>query len=112
MAEKSRADELRTQIAEVDRLRKWSHEAEAARNSIRCFLPLRLRWRDRALGFITPFGRGEFHAMPREVTDAVYQALAIVRDDYERKAAAIERQLNKPDPTSPDSGSTEEKNDD
>ncbi len=104
MAEKSRADELRQQITEVDRLRRWSREAEAARNSIRCLLPLRLRWRDRALGFINTFGRGEFHAMPREVTDAVYQALAIVRDDYERKAAAIERQLNKADPSSPDSG--------
>ena len=103
MAEKSRADELRTQIAEVDRLRKWSREAESARNSIRCFLPLRVRWRDRVLGFINTFGRGEFDAMPPEVTNAVYEALAIVRDDYERKAAAIERQLN----ASPSSQNTE-----
>jgi hypothetical protein len=105
MGEKTRADDLRQQIAEVDQLRKWSREAESARSSIRVFLPLRVRWRDRALGFINTFGRGEFHAMPPEVTSAVYEALAVVRDDYERKAAAIERQLNKTVPTSPDSGS-------
>jgi len=104
MAEKSRADEVREQIADLDRLRRWSHEAEMARVSIRLLQPLRLRWRDRAFGFIKSHSTGGFEAMSQGMTDAVYQALARVHDDYERQAAAIERKLNEPEPTSPDSG--------
>lgn len=105
MAEKSRADEVREQIAAVDRLRRWSHEAEMARVSIRLMQPLRLRWRDRAFGFIKSYSTGGFEAMSRGMTNAVYEALGRVRDDYERQAAAIERNLNEPVSASPDSGS-------
>lgn len=103
MTEKSKADELRAQIAAADRLRRWSREAEMARVSIRLLQPLRLRWRDRAFGFIRSHSDGEFEVMSREMTDAVYAALALVRDDYERQAAAIERRLNGDDHSSPDS---------
>lgn len=108
MAEKSRAEDMRQKIAAVDRLRRWSHDAEMARVSIRLLQPLRLRWRDRAFGFIKSHSTGGFQAMSQEMTDAVYQALARVRDDYEREAAAIERELNNPVSTSPDSETGEQ----
>lgn len=86
-------EQTRRNLAEIDQLRKWAREAESARNSIRCFLPVRVRWRDRALGFINTLSRGEFHAMPPEVTSAVYEALAVVRDKYESDAAEIEKRM-------------------
>lgn len=93
MAE-ANADKLRKRLAEIDQLRKWSREAEFARSSIRCLLTPSVRLKDRVIGFFRTFTTGEFEPLSQEVTDAMYQALAIVRDNYARQANDLERLIN------------------
>lgn len=90
----SRADELRKQIQELDRLRKWSREAETARSSIRCFIRPTLDWKTRTMGFFRTFTDGRFEPMSAEVTGAIYEALVVVRDGYDRKAHELEQKID------------------
>lgn len=89
----SRADEVRKQVQELDQLRKWSREAETARSSIRCFIRPTLDWKTRTMGFFRTFTDGRFESLSAEVTGAVYEALGVVRDDYDRQARALEQKI-------------------
>jgi len=92
MREKTKVDELREKIAEVDRLRRWSREAESARGSIRAFNTPRREVV--SVGFFASFmHKREYQPLSREVTDAIYQALAVVRDDYHRQAEALAAEI-------------------
>jgi len=91
----SRADEVRKQIEKLDRLRRWSREAEGARNSIRCFIRPQLDWKTRSVGFFRTLTDGRFESLSAEVTAAMYEALAVVRDDYDRQARALEHKIEK-----------------
>jgi hypothetical protein len=85
-------------IAEADRLKRWSQEAEFARTLIRLWE--RPKMRKGLLGF---FGRSSGYEdvqFNQAQTDAIYQALARVRDDYARQAEEIERRIPAPEPTS------------
>lgn len=81
---------LREQLAEVDRQRKIADDAERARGSIRVGqTPVMKRG---LLGFPKTGHWGEKFLTQAE-TNAVYDALAKVRDDAQRRADEIEKTI-------------------
>lgn len=84
--------ELRARLAEVDRQRSIERGAENARSR------LRLRHepvaRGGLLGFLRrrPEDRDEFFT--RDETSAIYAALAVVRDNAQRRADELERGIS------------------
>lgn len=84
----SKEQKLREALGEIDKYKKWSREADQARNSIR--IGNRPGTRSGVLGFIERvLGGREFVPLSEGVTNAVYQALGEARDRYNREAEKL-----------------------
>lgn len=82
---------LRDKLAEVDRQRRIADDAESARGKIR--LGSRPRQRYGLLAFLSGDEVWPDQHFEQAETNAIYDALAVVRDDAQRRADEIEKQI-------------------
>ncbi|HEY3559638.1 MAG TPA: hypothetical protein VGL05_19350 [Kribbella sp.] len=82
---------LRDKLAEVDRQRRIADEAESARGKIR--LGQRPVQRFGLLAFLSRTDPWPDQHFSQEETNAIYDALAVVRENARKRAAEIEKQI-------------------
>lgn len=93
--ERSKADQMRDLLAQVDDHQRMARAAESIRVKMRCLAPVAVR--RGVLGWLRwtnePKGHYEFEELDGALNAAVYEALGDVRQEHLRRAREVEESI-------------------